>query len=64
MNAFFIVVTNDGTVKRVYMKVSDVLKYMQANEGAKVLRETYNQEALVINGELFWKDLISTDYNG
>lgn len=64
MNAFFIVVANDGIVKRVYMKVSDVLKYMQANEGAKVLRETYNQEALVMNGELFWKDLISTDYNG
>lgn len=65
MTGFFIVITENREVKRIYMKLDNVVKYIEANPMHKVVREAYNQEAHIQeNGSLVWKDIKSTDYNG
>ena len=68
MNGFYIVITENREIKRIYMKLDHVPKYIKENPMHKVIREAYNQEAVIIDDEggkyLMWRDIKSTDYNG
>lgn len=65
MNSFFIVITENREIKRIYMKLDHVVKYIQANPMHKVIREAHNQEAVLHNNDsILWRDIKSTDYNG